>query len=191
MSWKSLTQNTWSTRHKSLVISLIIIAKKDHIHLININDSDYKLDYFNNTFLIFDILILIVNDNKQPMSLTWVFSHHNGTVLSAYLPVPVKCIAGGLGNWTFWGGCMLMQTSQEFSISVTIYTLGHYMSFCEIRYNKALFWGSPFYVCTPSPFPLLRYIEILERGKQISRVISKGVLSYLWRGKDCHRHWLF
>ena len=99
------------------------------------------------------------------------------------LPVPVKCIAGGLGNWTFWGGCMLMQTSQEFSISVTIYILGHYMSFCERRYNKALFWGSPFYVCTPSPFPLLRYIEILERGKQISRVISKGVLSYLWRGK--------
>ena len=48
------------------------------------------------------------------------------------------------------------------------------MSFCERRYNKALFWGSPFYVCTPSPFPLLRYIEILERGKQISRVISKG-----------------
>ena len=84
MSWKSLTQNTWSTRHKSLVISLIIIAKKDHLHLININDSDYKLDYFNNTFLIFDILILIVNDNKQPMSLTWVFSHHNGTVSSAY-----------------------------------------------------------------------------------------------------------
>ena len=70
MSWKSLTQNTGSTRHKSLVISLIIIAKKDHIHLININDSDYKLDYFNNTFLIFDILILIVNDTKQPMSLT-------------------------------------------------------------------------------------------------------------------------
>ena len=99
------------------------------------------------------------------------------------LPVPVKCIAGGLGNWTFWGGCMLMQTSQEFSISVTIYILGYYMSFCERRYNKALFWGSPFYVCTPSPFPLLRYIEILERGKQISRVISKGVLTYLGGGK--------
>ena len=76
-----------------------------------------------------------------------------------------------------------MQTSQEFSISVTIYILGHYMSFCERRYNKALFWGSPFYVCTPSPFPLLRYIEILERGKQISRVISKGVLTYLGGGK--------
>ena len=73
---------------------------------------------------------------------------------------------------------MLIQTSQEFSISVTIYILGHYMSFCERHYNKALFWGSPFYVCTPSPFPLLRYIEILERGKQISRVISKGVLLY-------------
>ena len=40
-----------------LVISLIIIAKKDHIHLININDSDYKLDYFNNMFLMLGILI--------------------------------------------------------------------------------------------------------------------------------------
>ena len=54
--------NTKHMKHPTQIV--IIIAKKDHIHLININNSDYKLDYFNNTFLIFRYFN-IVNDNKN------------------------------------------------------------------------------------------------------------------------------